>query len=322
MALQGSLSYLEIAYLLQMTGSGKKSGMLVVTSDDREARLFFDRGKLVRAQSNRSHEGIGSLLVRAGLLTETQLESALQRQAAEGSGRRLGTILCEEFDIGPGDVERLLRRQFERIVLDVFSWPGGTFEFHFTEAARVADRFCLEPADFILGVGIRAGLLAEEGLAQERSSPELPSIALIESDADLRGRCLARWRLEGYRGSAFGLPEEAIAFLGDTPSASPPGAFLVDVGPPASFETGLRALGRIHAAFPDGKVIAFGLAGPDQQAALRGAGAVAFVAKPTAADLEGPHADFHLDGFLMALQRAVATCSGREGTAPGRVKGA
>lgn len=312
MAFRGILSYLEIAYLLQMTGSGKKSGKLTVTWEDREARLYFDRGKLVRAESNRAHEGIGSLLVRAGLLTAEQLDSALQRQGAEGGARRLGSMLCEAFALRPDDVERVLRRQFESIVLDVFGWPGGTFEFQFSEAASVADRFCLEPSDFILGVGIRAGLLAEEGLALERPSGELPPIALIEPNADFRARCLARWRLEGYRASAFARLEEAIALLGGAAAETSPGVVLLDAGGPPYAEADLLALGAVETAFPGCPVVAFGHLGLAERARLVEAGASAFVTQPSAADLEGPHGDFHFDRFLREIRRAVVASLGQD----------
>jgi len=90
MALEGTLNYLEIADLLKVIGLSRKSGVLEISWEDRHARLFLDRGALVCAQSDRFHEGIGTLLVRAALLSEDALEKALMLQKAQGGVRRLG----------------------------------------------------------------------------------------------------------------------------------------------------------------------------------------------------------------------------------------
>lgn len=171
MPLEGTLRYPDIANLVKVVESSKKSGVLEIRWEEREARLFLQRGRLVRAESNRISEGIGTLLVKAGVLDPEALEQALEIQRAEGAERRLGAILCDEFSVQSADIERLLRGQFERIVHDVFSWPGGELRFHFQDPEAVLDRFNLDAMDFILQVGIRAGVLAEEELEKESRNP-------------------------------------------------------------------------------------------------------------------------------------------------------
>lgn len=171
MALEGTLSYMDIEHLLKVVESSRKSGVLEISWQDREARLFLQEGRLVRAESNRNHDGIGTLLVRSGILREEQLEQALALQREEGGRRRLGAILCDEFGVSAADTQRLLCHQFEAIVYDVFSWPGGSFVFHIQEAEQVLDRFHLAPVEFLLQVGIQAGLLAQEGAQRERTDP-------------------------------------------------------------------------------------------------------------------------------------------------------
>jgi hypothetical protein len=175
MGLEGTLSYLDIAHLLQVVGTSKKSGVLEITWEDRKARLFFQEGRLLRAESNRFHDGIGNLLVRAGLLTPEERDRARAAQRAEGGARRLGALLCDEYGVRPEDIELILHQQYERIVYDVFSWPGGTFVFNFQKPHVVMDRFHLNPVDFILGVGIQAGLLAREGVEREQRGGGTPS---------------------------------------------------------------------------------------------------------------------------------------------------
>ncbi len=169
MAVEGSLSYMDIAHLLNMVGTSRKSGVLTIRYESREARLFFQQGHLTRAASNQICDGIGSLLVEAGHLNADDLERALEVQRQEGGIRRLGVILFEDFSIRHEDIQSLLLEQARRIVFDVFSWPGGSFSFRADDPAADLDRFHHDPVDLIHEVGIQAGLLAAEGSAWERA---------------------------------------------------------------------------------------------------------------------------------------------------------
>ena len=51
MALEGTLNYLDIEHLLTVLGSSEKSGVLEIWSGEREARLYLQRGRLLRAES-------------------------------------------------------------------------------------------------------------------------------------------------------------------------------------------------------------------------------------------------------------------------------
>lgn len=175
MSLEGTLNYLELAHLFQVIGHSKKSGVLQISWEERHAKMLFELGRLTNAESNRFSQGLGTLLVRAGLLTQENLDRALALQANEGGTRRLGGILCDEFGLKPEDLEGQLRRQFEQLALDVFSWPGGRFVFDAHDPKGARDRFHVDPIDFILSVGIEAGFLADQGLRQAGVSTGTPS---------------------------------------------------------------------------------------------------------------------------------------------------
>lgn len=170
MSVEGSLSYMDIAHLLKMVGTSRKSGVLTIRCEVREARLFFDRGHLIRASSNQIRDGIGSLLVEAGHLAAEDLDRALEVQRREGGTRRLGIILLQDFQVRHEDIQALLLEQARRIVFDVFSWPGGSFSFRADDAGADLDRFRHDPIELIHEVGIQAGLLAAEGAAWERAA--------------------------------------------------------------------------------------------------------------------------------------------------------
>jgi len=310
MALEGTLNYLDIAHLLQVVGASLKSGVLEISWEDREARLFFERGNLVRADANRFHEGIGTILVNARLLTEEELEEALARQRSEGGSRRLGAILCEDFKLRPNDIERLLRRQFEQIVFDVFSWPGGRFVFHFQEPSAAADRFRIDAMEFILNVGIQAGLLAAEGVERATSKPEERPLIFLEHDPGLLLSYQQYWRRKGRRVSCFGRVEEVLGSLGTWERSHRAPVLVANLICPRARDRGV--LGGVEVVettrqrHPEVLTLLVGeTADPKARLAAHAAGAGAYVKMPRAEDLRGPRGAIHLDVFMIALGRAL-----------------
>ena len=213
MALEGTLNYLDISHLLHVVGTSKKSGVLEISWQERQARLFFENGGLVRAESNRSHEGIGTLLVNAGVLAPEALEAALATQRDDPGRRRLGAILCDELELAPEALQQMLRRQFQDIVFDVFSWPSGNFVFNFSSPEEIEERFTIDAVAFILDVGVQAGLLAEEGMDRAGADPDRVPVVLLTGDDALSGTVVEFWRRKGHQVVACERVEELRGFL-------------------------------------------------------------------------------------------------------------
>ncbi len=310
MALEGTLNYLDIAHLLQVVGQSRKSGELNIAWEDRQSRLFFERGALIRAESNRIHDGIGTLLVHAGLLSHEDLDLALAKQRSDSERRRLGAILCDDFGIQHRDIERLLRRQFEQIVFDVFSWPGGRFVFQFEGASEPPERFRLDAIEFILEVGIQAGFLAEEGAERERDDPDRPHLVFLEGDGEILAVYEDHWRRKGYRVSGFQDPKDALGCLcgwdGDlrAPVVVAHMGRLTESEPQST--CGLDLLRAFDSAPSHPKVIALGENwNPNACLAARAAGAAVLVRKPPAEELRGADGRARLDVFMIAIERAL-----------------
>ena len=310
MALEGTLSYLDIAYLLQVIGTSKKSGVLEITCEERQARLFFQRGQLLRAESNRLHGSIGTLLVDAGLLTAEERDQALASQRAEGGVRRLGALLCDDYGVRPEDIERILRYQYEKIVYDVFSWPGGTFVFQFQEPDAAMDRFHLNPVQFILHVGIQAGFLAREGVEREKSGSDKVYLLLLLQDREMRERCRLHWQRKGHRVVCCDGEDEVLERIEGAASDAGQPVVVTDLVRPASngkgLLGGLELLNRIQSSRIQTPVVVVGdSVDPKARVAARSRGASAYVRRPVAADIGGPHGDVHLNVFFMTLEKAV-----------------
>lgn len=311
MALEGTLSYLDVAHLLQVVGASQKSGVLEITCEERRARLMFERGDLTCAESSSCHDGIGTLLVNAGLLSAEDLERALAQQRSEAPGsRRLGAILCEEFGIEADDIERLLRRQFERVALDVFTWPSGRFVFEFREPGVSCDRFQLDAVEFILAVGIQAGFLADRGLELEGTARGKPQLFFVDRDEALLGRYREHWQRKGYAVVACARPAEAAEALAAA-AGEPRRVLLVGWGVGHDGAVGPEALRSLLARYPDVTAVALaGGASAAERLEARAAGAQLVVRRPASHELEGTGGSVAFEVFMVSLERALALALG------------
>lgn len=162
MSLNGKVGYNEIADLFTMVESARHSGVLTLVSGRETARLYFEWGELIRAESTKSPERLGQLLVEFGALSPGELDEALAVQLADEEERRLGNLLACDFGVTEDDIQRALAFQFKAIVTDLLSWPGATFTFDSKLPAGVSDRFTLNASEYLMEVGIETGLLVEE----------------------------------------------------------------------------------------------------------------------------------------------------------------
>src|SRR5438128_8953979 len=106
MALSGTLKDFGIADILQLIGQQQKSGKLRLESGEEQVEVIFASGNVVFASEKKRDKVnlLGSLLLRAEMITAEQLEEALQHQ--QRTLKRLGDIL-----IGLGFISELQMSQ-------------------------------------------------------------------------------------------------------------------------------------------------------------------------------------------------------------------
>jgi tetratricopeptide (TPR) repeat protein len=130
MAIEGPLAELSIQDVLQLLELAHKTGVLTIRSDraNDEAIVHFTRGAIVFAVRRRSTRRLGQLLIRAGKLTQRELDRALEIQRADPA-RRLAEILLEMGSVVEEELERQLRFQMEETIYEVMPWDEGYFRF-------------------------------------------------------------------------------------------------------------------------------------------------------------------------------------------------
>lgn len=129
MALQGTLKDFGIAEILQLIAQQAKSGVLHLKSRDHEIHIAIAEGSVVRAEyaGRKAREKLGSMLVRAGLLSEADLARSLEEQTR--SLRRLGDILVGMGLLSADDLRGMTALQTTETIFQLFHWKTGTYEF-------------------------------------------------------------------------------------------------------------------------------------------------------------------------------------------------
>lgn len=129
MALKGTLKDFGIAEILQLIGQQAKSGVLHLQSRDEVIHIALADGNVVRAEASgrKARERLGTMLVRAEIITAEELQHALEAQRR--SLRRLGDVLVELRLVTQADLREMTALQTTETIYRLFHWKSGTYEF-------------------------------------------------------------------------------------------------------------------------------------------------------------------------------------------------
>lgn len=181
MAIEGPLRELGIHDVFQLLDLSRKTGRLRVSSAlrDNEGTVFFKDGRVVSATIRSNPHPLGGILVKAGRITEHDLERARAAQSAPGETRKLGEILVSMGAVSARELERHVRQQIEVVVFELISWQEGYFSFTELDLAST-------PVDALTSVTTEALLM--EGARRidewERIQQRIPHLGVIPSLAD------------------------------------------------------------------------------------------------------------------------------------------
>ena len=140
MAIEGPLRELGIHDVFQLLDLSRKTGSLRVTSAlrDNEGVVYFESGRVISASIRTNPHPLGAMLVRAGKISEGDLERARMAQSHRTDRKRLGELLVEAGCLTWRELERQVRLQIEVVVFELMSWQEGFFSFVEGEASDAA----------------------------------------------------------------------------------------------------------------------------------------------------------------------------------------
>lgn len=127
MGIVGNLRTMQLEELLQWLSQSKKTGTLEIKNGGWEKKIFFKDGLILSSSSNKPEEYLGHFLVSRGLITDAQLNAAVEQQRSTRT--LLGMLLVNQGALAETELSKMLRLKAEESIYDVFSWDQGDFHF-------------------------------------------------------------------------------------------------------------------------------------------------------------------------------------------------
>jgi len=154
MSLVGSLEDLGLGDILQIVSLSRKSGLLLIRSEEGEGRIVFCDGLVRAAYVKGEPEDLRSLLVGAGFVGAEEFDRAAELASAHGMP--VVDALCECTSLNRESLDSLRRERVERAVFRIFAWAAGEFSFEVREQIDPRDQ------EIFIPTGINAQYLTME----------------------------------------------------------------------------------------------------------------------------------------------------------------
>ena len=138
MAIKGNLRDFSISHLLNLINLAQKSGALVIKGTNGAATVFFNNGKLSYAQVGTEENNLVSILHKANKLSAAQFK-AISAREGNINDKEFGLLLINANYFTRQDIILVLQNHFVGIVVQLFSWVEGFFQFE-NEASPPKDK--------------------------------------------------------------------------------------------------------------------------------------------------------------------------------------
>lgn len=149
LSIEGQLSETDLPRILHNLYSLHATGLLHLENNNVKKVVYIRDGYPIFVRSNLVKEFLGQILVRKGHLNDEELQNSLE--VAKINNQKHGMALIEMGLISPQQLNDILRNQVVEKLLDIFSWPNGSYRFvqarEFKQGVTSID---LSPANLIL----------------------------------------------------------------------------------------------------------------------------------------------------------------------------
>jgi hypothetical protein len=154
MSLVGSLEDLGLGDILQIVSLSRKSGLLLLRSEEGEGRIVFCDGLVRTAFGKGEPEDLKGLLLADGFISEVEFDRVAETAAAHGDP--VADVLAQMPNFSKERIDSLRRECVERSVFRMFGWKTGEFSFEIRDEIDERDR------ELLLPTGINAQYLTME----------------------------------------------------------------------------------------------------------------------------------------------------------------
>jgi len=179
MSLVGNLEDLGLGDIAQIVSLSRKSGVLLLERGSSKAKIIFRDGLVLSAFTNTDRQDPARRLVEQGVIEERVATDARARHRAAGGAGSIQACLLAA-GVSPEAVENAVRGEIERVVLDLFGWEDGDFNFDLKEVDEDLAKIRAHPHRVLVETGLNPQFLVMEASrivdeARRSSSGDHPS---------------------------------------------------------------------------------------------------------------------------------------------------
>jgi hypothetical protein len=156
LAVRGEIGDSSVPELVHSLLKSGETGIVTLRNGEVTKSISVRAGRVLYAASTNPDERLGESLLMRGKITARQFVEASKLIRP---GRRLGTILAEIGALQPEDLLPSVEHHVKEILMDLFTWTQGTYEFLIREP----------DADGALALNISTENLILEGIRRTRS---------------------------------------------------------------------------------------------------------------------------------------------------------
>ncbi len=123
----GLLKHFPLTEILIDLQRSEKNGILDIRHGSVIKRIYIKNGDMVTATSNQKEDRFLETLLRTGKITANQYKRVIDVSNKEM--QKQGAVLVELGYLRPEDLTGSVRQQIEEIILSLFQWEDGIFNF-------------------------------------------------------------------------------------------------------------------------------------------------------------------------------------------------
>jgi hypothetical protein len=150
--LKGKLDIFDPTTIFQMLNLAQLTGKLQLKAASNSARIYFENGNVIFAESTSKPVKLGEYLIKMNLIDEDQLKQALRKKPRN---KRLGDYLVADGVIEAAALRSAIEAQIKEVIYEVVRWRGGTFNYTNGEKPKSEDIFLDVPTDHLMLEGLK-----------------------------------------------------------------------------------------------------------------------------------------------------------------------
>lgn len=126
---RSDLGKTPLAEVLETVRRYRVPGVITVTRQGIEKRIFIWQGDVIFATSSDMFDSLGHYLLKCGLMSQDQFAESSRRLVAAAGTKRLGDILIEMGLMDAARLRTIVLEQVTAIVSELFEWDEGDVTF-------------------------------------------------------------------------------------------------------------------------------------------------------------------------------------------------